>query len=103
MSRAGLIRLGRTVYPFLQVELFLPWSEDRFAERIEQTIDMFVREGQGARRSLRCGVTYALRFLRASTPPENARQRLSTAPGQVIGLQWPAYAIAGTRSSTPPA
>ncbi|WP_258078065.1 hypothetical protein, partial [Xanthomonas arboricola] len=25
--------------------LFLPWSEDRFAERIEQTIDMFVREG----------------------------------------------------------
>ncbi|WP_115514346.1 MULTISPECIES: glycerol-3-phosphate 1-O-acyltransferase PlsB [Xanthomonas] len=45
MSRAGLIRLGRTVYPFLQAELFLPWSEDRFAERIEQTIDMFVREG----------------------------------------------------------
>ncbi|WP_342749886.1 hypothetical protein [Xanthomonas arboricola] len=24
MSRAGLIRLGRTVYPFLQAELFLP-------------------------------------------------------------------------------
>ncbi|CAD0358465.1 glycerol-3-phosphate 1-O-acyltransferase PlsB [Xanthomonas hortorum pv. cynarae] len=45
MSRAGLLRLGRTVYPFLQAELFLPWSEDRFAERIEQTIDMFVREG----------------------------------------------------------
>lgn len=45
MSRAGLLRLGRTVYPFLQAELFLPWIEDRFAERIEQTIDMFVREG----------------------------------------------------------
>lgn len=45
MSRAGLLRLGRTVYPFLQVELFLPWSEDEFAERIEHTIDLFIREG----------------------------------------------------------
>ncbi|NEK92236.1 MAG: glycerol-3-phosphate 1-O-acyltransferase, partial [Xanthomonas euvesicatoria] len=26
MGRAGLVRLGRTVYPFLQAELFLPWS-----------------------------------------------------------------------------
>lgn len=45
MSRAGLLRLGRTVYPFLQAELFLPWSEDQFAERIERTIEVFVREG----------------------------------------------------------
>nr|WP_045769442.1 glycerol-3-phosphate 1-O-acyltransferase PlsB [Xanthomonas albilineans] len=45
MSRAGLLRLGRTVYPFLQSELFLPWSEDQFAERIERTIEVFVREG----------------------------------------------------------
>ncbi|MET0548634.1 MAG: glycerol-3-phosphate 1-O-acyltransferase, partial [Xanthomonas sp.] len=45
MSRAGLLRLGRTVYPFLQAELFLPWSEEQFAERIERTIDVFVREG----------------------------------------------------------
>ncbi len=45
MSRAGLLRLGRTVYPFLQSELFLPWTEDAFATRIEQTIEMFVREG----------------------------------------------------------
>nr|WP_153066079.1 MULTISPECIES: hypothetical protein [Xanthomonas] len=102
MRRAGLIRLGRTVYPFLQAELFLPWSEDRFAERIEQTIDMFVREGQGARRSLRGGVTCALRFRRASTPPKNARRRLA-APGRITSLQWPAHAVAGTRSSTPPA
>ncbi|REN11639.1 hypothetical protein DSI41_19055, partial [Mycobacterium tuberculosis] len=30
---------------FLQAELFLPWTEDEFAQRIEQTINVFVREG----------------------------------------------------------
>lgn len=45
MSRAQLQRLGRTLYPFLQAELFLPWDEDGFAERIDRTIDIFVREG----------------------------------------------------------
>lgn len=45
MSRGGLLRLGRGLYPFLQAELFLPWSEDEFAARIDQTIDVFVREG----------------------------------------------------------
>jgi glycerol-3-phosphate O-acyltransferase len=45
MSRGGLLRLGRGLYPFLQEELFLPWSEDEFAARIDQTIDVFVREG----------------------------------------------------------
>lgn len=45
MSRTGLVQLGRTVYPFLQAELFLPWSEDEFAQRIDRTIDVFVREG----------------------------------------------------------
>ena len=45
MSRGGLLRLGRGLYPFLQAELFLPWSEDEFAARINQTIDVFVREG----------------------------------------------------------
>lgn len=44
MSRAGVLGLGRTVYPFLQAELFLPWTVDEFAERIERTIDLFVRE-----------------------------------------------------------
>ena len=44
MSRATLLRLGRSVYPFLQAELFLPWSENEFAERIERTIEVFVRE-----------------------------------------------------------
>ena len=45
MSRRTLVRLGRTVYPFLQAELFLPWSEDEFAERVERIADVFVREG----------------------------------------------------------
>lgn len=45
MSRSQLQRLGRSLYPFLQAELFLPWSEDGFAERIDRTIDVFVREG----------------------------------------------------------
>lgn len=45
MSRHTVRRLGRTMYPFLQAELFLPWNEDGFAERIERTFDVFVREG----------------------------------------------------------
>jgi glycerol-3-phosphate O-acyltransferase len=45
MARGTLLRLGRTMYPFLQAELFLPWDEDGFAERIDRTIDVFVREG----------------------------------------------------------
>jgi glycerol-3-phosphate O-acyltransferase len=45
MSRNTLQRLGRNLYPFLQAELFLPWDEDGFAERIERTIAVFVREG----------------------------------------------------------
>ena len=44
-SRQAVLRLGRALYPFLQAELFLPWDEDGFAERIERTIAMFVREG----------------------------------------------------------
>ncbi|RDZ26818.1 glycerol-3-phosphate 1-O-acyltransferase PlsB [Lysobacter silvisoli] len=45
MSQAGLLRLGRSVYPFLQSELFLPWSEDEFAERLSRTVEVFIREG----------------------------------------------------------
>ncbi len=45
MSRAGVLRLGRTLYPFIQNELFLPWSEDEFAARLQTTIDVFVAEG----------------------------------------------------------
>ena len=42
VPRATVQRLGRTVYPFLQAELFLPWDEDEFAERIDRTIEVFV-------------------------------------------------------------
>jgi glycerol-3-phosphate O-acyltransferase len=45
LSRSGLVRLGRTIYPFMRNELFLPWSEEEFAQRLEQTIDLFVGEG----------------------------------------------------------
>ncbi|MDH5822043.1 glycerol-3-phosphate 1-O-acyltransferase PlsB [Luteimonas sp. RD2P54] len=45
MSHANLLRLGRAVYPFLQGELFLPWSAEEFAERIDRTIGVFEREG----------------------------------------------------------
>ncbi len=45
MAQESVLRLGRSVYPFLQSELFLPWSEDEFVQRLTQTIDVFVREG----------------------------------------------------------
>jgi len=44
MSRGQLLRLGRSLYPFLQAELFLPWDEGGFTERLERTIDVFLRE-----------------------------------------------------------
>ena len=45
MSRSGLLRLGRTIYPFVQDELFLPWTPEEFAERLGATLDLFVAEG----------------------------------------------------------
>jgi glycerol-3-phosphate O-acyltransferase len=45
MSRARVLDLGRSVYPFLQGELFLPWDEAEFSERLERTIGLFVSEG----------------------------------------------------------
>ena len=45
MSLARVLELGRNVYPFLQAELFLPWSEEQFGERLSRTIDLFVQEG----------------------------------------------------------
>ncbi|HET6604270.1 MAG TPA: glycerol-3-phosphate 1-O-acyltransferase PlsB [Xanthomonadaceae bacterium] len=38
MSRAGIVRLGRLLYPFIKAELFLPWSDEQFAERLHETI-----------------------------------------------------------------
>ncbi|HZH43153.1 MAG TPA: glycerol-3-phosphate 1-O-acyltransferase PlsB [Lysobacter sp.] len=45
MSESRVLQLGRSVYPFLQAELFLPWTEDEFVERLVRTIDVFVRAG----------------------------------------------------------
>jgi len=45
MGRRQLQQIGRSLYPFLQAELFLPWNEDEFAERIDRTIEVFIREG----------------------------------------------------------
>ncbi len=45
LSRAGMLRLGKTIYPFIQEELFLPWTEQQFAERLNATMDLFVAEG----------------------------------------------------------
>jgi glycerol-3-phosphate O-acyltransferase len=45
MARASILRLGRLVYPFIQSELFLPWSDEEFAQRIQATIDFFVSRG----------------------------------------------------------
>jgi glycerol-3-phosphate O-acyltransferase len=45
LSRNGLVHLGLNVYPFMQSELFLPWTDAEFAERLNGTIDLFIREG----------------------------------------------------------
>jgi glycerol-3-phosphate O-acyltransferase len=45
MSRAGVVRLGRLLYPFIESELFLPWTEEQFGERIQQVIERFIARG----------------------------------------------------------
>ncbi|MCQ4165787.1 glycerol-3-phosphate 1-O-acyltransferase PlsB [Tahibacter harae] len=45
MARASLLRLSRLIYPFIQSELFLPWDEAGFIERIQATLDFFIRRG----------------------------------------------------------
>ena len=45
MPRQSVLRLGQSMYPFLKAELFLPWTDEEFAQRLERTIDVFVREG----------------------------------------------------------
>jgi glycerol-3-phosphate O-acyltransferase len=45
MARTTVVRLGRLVYPFIQAELFLPWSEVEFGQRIQETVDFFVARG----------------------------------------------------------
>jgi glycerol-3-phosphate O-acyltransferase len=45
MSRAGVVRLGKVIYPYIQAELFLPWDEDEFGHRIDAVIDALVARG----------------------------------------------------------
>jgi glycerol-3-phosphate O-acyltransferase len=45
MSCNRVVKLGRSLYPFLQAELFLPWSEDEFAERIKRVVQVFIDAG----------------------------------------------------------
>ncbi|RXR06396.1 glycerol-3-phosphate 1-O-acyltransferase PlsB [Pseudoxanthomonas composti] len=45
MSCNRVVKLGRSLYPFLQTELFLPWTEDEFAERIGRVVQVFVDAG----------------------------------------------------------
>jgi glycerol-3-phosphate O-acyltransferase len=45
IARANIVRLGRMIYPFIQSELFLPWDEDAFAQRMDAIIEFFVARG----------------------------------------------------------
>jgi glycerol-3-phosphate O-acyltransferase len=45
MARASILRLGRIIYPFIQAELFLSWSEDEFAAHLDAVIEFFVGLG----------------------------------------------------------
>lgn len=45
ISRAGVLALGRQVYPFLKTELFLPWDEAGFDAQVEATLDFLLAEG----------------------------------------------------------
>ena len=45
LSRAGVLRLGRAIYPFIRAELFLPWTDDEFSAQLDATINLFIAEG----------------------------------------------------------
>ena len=45
IARASILRLGRIIYPFIQAELFLSWSEDEFDTHLDATIEFFVKRG----------------------------------------------------------
>lgn len=45
LRRGTVERLGEFVYPFLQNELFLPWTAEQFGERVQATIDVFLELG----------------------------------------------------------
>lgn len=45
LRRSTIVRLGEFVYPFLQHELYLPWSATEFGQQVERTIDAFLSRG----------------------------------------------------------
>ncbi|MBK8283699.1 MAG: glycerol-3-phosphate 1-O-acyltransferase PlsB [Ahniella sp.] len=45
LQRASVERLGRFIYPFIQNELFLSWTEEEFGEHLQQRIEGFIRLG----------------------------------------------------------
>ncbi|HET7162083.1 MAG TPA: glycerol-3-phosphate 1-O-acyltransferase PlsB [Rhodanobacteraceae bacterium] len=45
IARESVTRLGRTVYPFIQSELFLPWDTGGFAARIDALINFLIARG----------------------------------------------------------
>jgi glycerol-3-phosphate O-acyltransferase len=45
LSRQGLGRLGRMVYPFIKTELFLPWEAEEFVARIDAAADFLAQRG----------------------------------------------------------
>ncbi len=45
MARSSILRLGRLVYPFLQAELFLPWTEEGFEQRLQAALGFFIDRG----------------------------------------------------------
>jgi glycerol-3-phosphate O-acyltransferase len=45
LRRGTVERLGEFVYPFLQNELFLPWTAEEFGQRVQSTIDVFLEHG----------------------------------------------------------
>ncbi len=52
MARASILRLGRLVYPFIQSELFLPWTR-RGIRAAHPGDDRFLRRARPARRRCR--------------------------------------------------
>jgi len=45
MSRAGVVRLGRLIYPYIRAELFLPWEAAEFGQRIDAVIEALIARG----------------------------------------------------------
>ncbi|HEY3519474.1 MAG TPA: glycerol-3-phosphate 1-O-acyltransferase PlsB, partial [Rhodanobacteraceae bacterium] len=45
IARGSVLRLARLVHPFIRLELFLPWDEDGFVQRVDQTADFLIGRG----------------------------------------------------------